>query len=144
MKHIHHIIPRHAGGTNDPSNLIELTVEEHAEAHRKLYEEYGRYEDKVAYLCLSAQIGNEAVFVEKSRIGGRKNKGVPKTQEHKKKISENHAGGVEKHTAKTKEKISMSMLGNTNSKNHLSDEYRRKQSEAMKLSWARRKNKTSV
>jgi hypothetical protein len=28
--HKHHIIPKHAGGTNDPSNLIELTIEEHA------------------------------------------------------------------------------------------------------------------
>lgn len=32
MKHIHHIIPRHMGGTDDPSNLIELTIQEHAEA----------------------------------------------------------------------------------------------------------------
>lgn len=40
--HKHHIIPRHAGGTNDPSNIIELTVEQHAEAHRLLYEQYGR------------------------------------------------------------------------------------------------------
>ena len=28
------------GGTNDPSNLVELTVEEHAEAHRVLWEKY--------------------------------------------------------------------------------------------------------
>lgn len=47
--HKHHIIPKHAGGTDDPSNLVELTVEEHAEAHRKLYEEYGRIQDKLAY-----------------------------------------------------------------------------------------------
>jgi hypothetical protein len=31
--HKHHIIPKHAGGTNDPSNLVELTIEQHAEAH---------------------------------------------------------------------------------------------------------------
>lgn len=40
--HRHHIIPRHAGGTDDPSNLVELTVEEHAEAHRILWERDGR------------------------------------------------------------------------------------------------------
>jgi hypothetical protein len=28
MKHIHHIIPKHIGGTDEPSNLIELTVKE--------------------------------------------------------------------------------------------------------------------
>lgn len=40
-KHKHHIIPRHAGGSDHPDNLVELTVQEHAEAHRLLYEQYG-------------------------------------------------------------------------------------------------------
>ena len=31
MKHKHHIIPKHMGGSNDPSNIAELTVEEHIE-----------------------------------------------------------------------------------------------------------------
>lgn len=44
MTHKHHIIPRHMGGTDDPSNLVELTVEKHAEAHRQLYEQYGKLE----------------------------------------------------------------------------------------------------
>lgn len=56
IKHKHHIIPRHAGGTDDPSNIIELTIKEHAEAHRKLYKQHGRYEDKVAWHMLSGQI----------------------------------------------------------------------------------------
>jgi hypothetical protein len=53
MKHKHHIIPRHMGGTDDPSNLIELTPEEHAEAHRKLYEEHGQWQDYVAWQGLA-------------------------------------------------------------------------------------------
>ena len=44
ITHKHHIIPKHIGGTDDPSNLIELIIPEHAEAHRKLYEEYGRWQ----------------------------------------------------------------------------------------------------
>ena len=56
MKHLHHIVPKHAGGTNDSSNLIELTVEEHAEAHRLLWEQYGRWQDKIAWKTLSGQI----------------------------------------------------------------------------------------
>lgn len=55
MKHTHHIIPRHAGGTDDISNLIELTIEEHAEAHHVLWEQYGRLQDKIAWLMLSGK-----------------------------------------------------------------------------------------
>lgn len=53
IKHKHHIIPKHAGGTDDPENIIELTIEEHAEAHRLLYEQYNRIQDKVAYMGLA-------------------------------------------------------------------------------------------
>lgn len=47
--HKHHIIPKHMGGTDELSNLIELTVADHAEAHRILYEQYGRWQDYVAW-----------------------------------------------------------------------------------------------
>jgi hypothetical protein len=50
--HNHHKIPKHAGGSDDPSNIIRLTVEEHAEAHRLLYEQYGRWQDYVAFKAL--------------------------------------------------------------------------------------------
>ena len=45
MKHKHHIVPKHMGGSDDPSNLIELTREEHALAHKILYEQYGKKEE---------------------------------------------------------------------------------------------------
>lgn len=128
------------GGTNDPANLVALTIEEHADAHRKLYESYGKVEDKIAYLGLLKQIGQEEILLEKSKLGGKGNKGIPKTAEHKKKISKNAAGGVAEHTAKTKETISNKMKQNKNSVNHKTDEYKRKQSEAMKLAWQRRKS----
>jgi hypothetical protein len=54
-KHKHHIIPKHMGGTDDPSNLVELSIEEHAEAHKKLWEQHGCIEDKIAYECLSGR-----------------------------------------------------------------------------------------
>lgn len=53
--HKHHIVPRHMGGTDDPSNLIELTIEEHALAHKALYEQFGKIEDKMAWLALSGK-----------------------------------------------------------------------------------------
>lgn len=47
------------GGTDDPTNLVKLTVEEHAEAHRVLYEQHGNKFDHIAYMALSRQIGVE-------------------------------------------------------------------------------------
>lgn len=52
-KHKHHIIPKHMGGTNDPHNILELSIEDHAEAHRLLYEKHGRWQDKLAWMGLS-------------------------------------------------------------------------------------------
>jgi hypothetical protein len=72
MKHIHHIVPRHIGGTDDPSNLIELSVEEHAEAHRVLYEQYGREEDRMAWLALSGQASKKEVCVLGYKLGRKK------------------------------------------------------------------------
>ena len=109
MKHLHHIIPRHMGGTDDPSNIIELTTEEHAEAHRLLWEEHGSIYDKIAWRCLSGQISNEEanILATKAANTGRKcsekNKqlfrelfsgennsryGTPRSEEEKRRISE--------------------------------------------------------
>ena len=49
------------GGSDDPSNLVELTIEEHAQAHKELYEKHGLYEDFLAWKMLSGRIsGAEA------------------------------------------------------------------------------------
>ena len=78
MKHKHHIIPRHAGGSDDPSNIVELTPEEHALAHKKLFEEHGRLQDKIAWLTLSGQIGKEEAINMSKRVPKR----VPRSKEH--------------------------------------------------------------
>lgn len=61
MIHTHHIIPRHMGGTDDPSNLIDLSIEDHAEAHKWLFIEHGKIEDALAWLGLYGQIGKEEI-----------------------------------------------------------------------------------
>ena len=45
MKHKHHIIPKHEGGIDVPENIIYLSIEEHTEAPRLLYEKNGKIED---------------------------------------------------------------------------------------------------
>ena len=62
--HLHHIVPRHAGGSDDPSNLVKLTVEEHAQAHLDLYKEYNRPQDLIAYRMLSGLITAEEARIE--------------------------------------------------------------------------------
>jgi len=57
--HKHHIIPKHAGGSNDPSNIEKLTVKKHAEAHKLLYEQHGCAEDRLAWLGLSGSMNKE-------------------------------------------------------------------------------------
>lgn len=70
MKHLHHIIPKHMGGTEDPSNLVELTVAEHAEAHRKLYEQYNKKEDLCAYYMLSGKNQDPKFVKARASLGG--------------------------------------------------------------------------
>lgn len=62
MSHKHHIIPKHMGGSDDPSNLIELSVEEHAEAHRKLFEEHGHWQDYLAWQGLIGLLPKEELI----------------------------------------------------------------------------------
>jgi hypothetical protein len=62
MSHLHHIVPKHMGGTDDPDNLIELSVEDHAEAHKKLFEEYGHWQDYLAWQGLSKIIPREELI----------------------------------------------------------------------------------
>ena len=64
MKHKHHIIPKHMGGTNDPENIKSLSIGEHAEAHKVLYEVHGKIEDRLAWLGLSGMIEREEIIRE--------------------------------------------------------------------------------
>ena len=115
--HNHHIIPKHAGGTDHPDNLVRLTTTEHAEAHRKLYEEYGRWQDKSAYQGLSRMIGNDEIIRLTQSEGGKKggkivgkmNKGRKHTEEHKQKNREAQTGRI--CSEESRRKISEARMG---------------------------------
>ena len=122
MKHKHHIIPRHAGGTDDPSNLVYLTVEEHAEAHKKLYEKYGRWQDYSAWQGLSGRMGKEEIirYIQReANLGNQHFKGKTHSDKHKKKLSilmkekreKYQMGNYQPHSPQTKQKISETLTG---------------------------------
>jgi len=82
MYHKHHIVPRHMGGSDDPSNLKLVTVEQHAEEHRLLWEKHGMKQDYVAWQALSGNISLEEARIEAVKIA---NTGRKQTEEHKRK-----------------------------------------------------------
>ena len=129
MTHKHHIVPKHMGGTDDPSNLVELTIEEHAQAHKKLFKQYGKIEDRLAYEGLLGMVGKEEIMKQlmsqpltedhKEKLRKPKSstknyygntnakslKGKAKSEEHKKNISKGKRG-----------KRVPALIGNTNAK----------------------------
>ena len=103
--HMHHIVPKHAGGTDDQSNLVKLTIEEHAEAHKQLFEKYGRWQDELAYKTLSGLIGKDEALAEIWKKNGERVGKLSKKGRY-------HPG----HSDETKTKISKSLTGKTQSK----------------------------
>jgi len=57
---IHHIVPRCLGGSDDKSNLVALTPEEHFIAHQLLVKIH-RNNPKLAYAALMMTVGSEFV-----------------------------------------------------------------------------------
>lgn len=97
--HLHHIIPKHMGGSDDASNLIRLTIEEHAEAHQKLYEEHQIEYDRIAWLSLSGQIN----ISEAKRLAQREGAKLgAKIANEKRKIQGNTIGDWNRETGHVK------------------------------------------
>jgi hypothetical protein len=144
--HIHHVIPKHMGGNNEESNLIKLTVEEHANAHKELWEKYGHWQDKIAWKALSGQISMDEAKLEAQRFSklgkivtretrdkiSKSLKGKNLSLEHRNKISDGHKGQkkpwVIEHNKSEKQRKSVSckkpgtslaMIGNKNHHGHI-------------------------
>ena len=135
LYHKHHIIPRHAGGTDDPSNIVLLTVEEHAEAHRLLYEEHGRWQDKCAWLALSGRIGKEEIIRMKCSEASKGNTycvGRKVSEETKRKLSEANKGEKHPKFGKPVSEEAKRKISESNRNRVISEETRRKMSESSK------------
>lgn len=72
IKHKHHIIPRHMGGSNDKENLIEVTVERHAMFHYCNWKLWGKEEDKIAWKTLSGQMTLSEAQYAAIKLGAKK------------------------------------------------------------------------
>lgn len=70
--HSHHIVPKHVGGTDDPSNLIKVNIAMHAFLHELLYQEHGRLEDKLAADGLRGLIPKQQIVQEILSMQGHK------------------------------------------------------------------------
>ena len=136
MKHKHHIVPKHAGGTDDPSNLIEVSVTQHAIFHYCEWRLHGRWEDKCAWQVLANNVkhplhvkGRKLTDTQRKyiseRMKGNTHGAVPCSEEKKEKLRKSNTG--KKHTEETKEK-----LRKINTGRKLSEETKKKCSEAGK------------
>lgn len=134
LLHKHHIIPRYMGGTDEPGNLVEVTVTQHAMFHFCNFQLWGNVEDYVAYRGLSGQISEAEFLAEKFKIFG--NLGAQKIKEMwennpelkkeaDRKRMESWNKNRDKHVAKLKE---LQVLGVEAAK---SPEARKKQKEAL-------------
>ena len=123
-KERHHIVPRHMGGTDEENNIEYITVAEHADRHRILFEQYGHKWDYLAWKGRTGHIGREEINHIKWKEAGRKgglrsaelgvHLGRKRSAETKQKMSDNHANMAgdknpmygKKHSAETRKKIS--------------------------------------
>jgi len=72
ITHKHHIIPRHMGGTDDPINLVEVTITQHIMFHYANWKLYGKKEDEIAWKGLSGHLNKEEIIQEKLSLAGKK------------------------------------------------------------------------
>lgn len=109
------------GGSDEPDNLIELTIEEHAQAHFDLWKKFGCIEDKIAWECLSGRklSEEERILLAKSGL--------------KKFLSD------ENKVIKWKNKISVSLTGKIQS-----EETKLKRSESLKLAYKEGRKKVTT
>lgn len=99
----HHILPKHAGGTEEESNFTYLSHREHIAAHWLLWKIHGRQGDLIAW------------------TGNAKKQGHWKhTEESKKKMCEAQKGRKNQpHSEETKRKMSAAHTGKKKSKEHI-------------------------
>lgn len=115
--HKHHIIPKHIGGSDCPQNIIKVNIPLHAFLHKLLYEEHGRWQDELAWKCLSGHI-EAAEAIKEAQRNYMKNRIV--SEETRKKMGDSnrrrsqrgeHPMQGKKFSLESREKMRISHLG---------------------------------
>ena len=88
--HRHHIVPRHAGGSDDPSNLLKCNIAMHAFMHEQRYREIGDEYDRIAAATLRGQIPHAEASKLALIESNKKRKGVKRPRQSELMSGENN------------------------------------------------------
>jgi hypothetical protein len=149
-KERHHIVPKCLGGSDDKTNLVDLTPEEHYVAHQLLVKIHPNHLGLLTAIVKMSGYGNGSRKSTNKLFGWIKRRiysmrvGVPRSEETKKKISESRKNQppshIVPHNEITKQKISLSRQGkgtapkSAETKKRMSDAAKgRKMSEEQKI-----------
>lgn len=137
LLHEHHIIPTHAGGTDDRTNILRCNIPMHAFLHKVRWMELGEWQDELAWKALSKQIGREEVHHRVSVEAGKMSKGrkiqkwTPERRAAKSAAMRKHLA-THRPTTETLARLSRISLGNRgNSGRAFTDEHKEKIRQAM-------------
>ena len=72
MIHKHHIIPKYEGGSDDTSNIVELTPKQHAMWHFAEWQRKGNWEDFCAFKMLLGDVNSPGWRNAMARWAGKK------------------------------------------------------------------------
>ena len=95
MRHNHRIIPGYAGGDYSESNVVSLSVTQHAMWHYAEWSRKGCIKDKLAWKGLAGLIGKDEILAELACQRGLRQRGEtrpPRSEETKRKIGESQRG----------------------------------------------------
>lgn len=119
--HKHHIIPRHMGGTDDPSNIVLVTIEQHANLHKQLWEDLGHHQDYVAWQGLSGMMGREEIILFLTTGERHHAYGKPRPPDVKRRISYGRKGqSLQSWTEERRMKTVSTLSGRKLSQDHVS------------------------
>jgi hypothetical protein len=109
MYHLHHLIEFNDGIRIKTDKTIKLSIKEHAKYHKRYFEKYGHWQDKIAWLGLTKRLLKEQIYREISKFA---NLGKKQTLEHIEKRVSQFRNKKRNFTKEWKSNISKSMKNN--------------------------------